>query len=79
MTGSELKECYYTSPSFCDGFTMGIVTVGVQAGIIQPLPKKVTVPQIIAIVKKYLKEHPESLHEEASNLILLSLSKTFDK
>lgn len=41
------------------------------------LPGDTSVDQWMAIVKKYLEDHPEKLHELGVNLIILSLATTF--
>jgi len=41
------------------------------------LPSGVTTNQAIMVIVKYLKEHPEKLHNSASTLILLALQKNF--
>ena len=41
------------------------------------LPKDSSVGQWTAVVKKYLEDHPEQLHEQGVNLIILSLATAF--
>ena len=41
------------------------------------IPKDTTVGQWTAIVKKYLEDHPEELHNEGVNLVILSLATAF--
>lgn len=41
------------------------------------LPSGVTTNQATMVIVKYLKEHPENLHNSASTLILLALQKNF--
>ena len=40
-------------------------------------PKDTNVRQWTAIVKKYLEDHPEELHNEGVNLVILSLATAF--
>ena len=40
-------------------------------------PKDTNVGQWTAIVKKYLEDHPEELHNEGVNLVILSLATAF--
>ena len=41
------------------------------------IPKDTTVGQWTAIVKKYLEDHPEELHNEGVNLVIVSLATAF--
>ena len=41
------------------------------------IPKDTNVGQWTTIVKKYLEDHPEKLHEQGVNLVILSLTTAF--
>ena len=41
------------------------------------IPKDTTVGQWTAIIKKYLEDHPEELHNEGVNLVMVSLATAF--
>ena len=41
------------------------------------IPKDTNVGQWTAIVKKYLEDHPEKLHEQGVNLVIFSLAVAF--
>ena len=60
---------------FCYGFAFG-VSDSIQGEAACP-PEGVTGKQVVSIVKKYLKENPENLHEPADELVTIALMKAF--
>jgi hypothetical protein len=87
-TGNELlADCNSNEPlryAKCMAFEQGVVE-GVQAADTMhggkaaffEIPDGVTVGQCVAVVKKYLNDHPEKLHLDATFSILQALHAAF--
>jgi hypothetical protein len=87
-TGNQLKE-YCSAPkgspawSVCYGYISGAVDAfGALAGLhlVDPMictPPTVTVGQVFAVAQKYLDEHPDQLHFDASSILLEAVGKAF--
>ena len=87
MTGNRLKElCNDTDSSFYDGACLGyIVAVGDilkdgeedVMGFRACIPTSVEYQQSVDVVRKYLNQHPESLHYGVIGLVAHALSEAF--
>lgn len=71
-------EAYFGS-GFCYGYVTGIATTLTWASEENKIctPENVTNEQIASIIRKYLKEHPEMLHESADLLVIIALRRAF--
>jgi len=79
LSGNELKKtCDASDSTFQDGFCFGYV-----AGVFENVKSKICFPigvshsQAVLVVKKYLQDHPERLHQDASGLIVAPLQMAF--
>ncbi len=92
LTGNALLEsCESSSPLFqatCDGYIWGnaegVATMNSNDGKLGTgIPKLICTPngvspkQVIDVVKRYLHNHPESLHESVSVLTFYALAESF--
>jgi hypothetical protein len=79
-SGNDLvADCQLNIPSaegFCYGYVFGVYDVSEAMGGICP-PDGVVGEQIVSIVRKYLKENPESLHYSAASLVVIALDTVF--
>jgi hypothetical protein len=80
VTGNELKEaCDHPTSTYCGAYVSGSVDAlafgdEVRQGVcIPPIPYS----QVMAVVEKYLHDHPEELHRAASLLIYKALKGAF--
>jgi hypothetical protein len=84
MSGNELLKAYKmseggTESNFAGGIVLGMI-IGVSTitqGKYHCRPTKVTNGQLSDIVFKYLKDHPEKLHENASLVIAMAYIEAF--
>ena len=67
------------SDGVCYGYVMGVtdLLIWVNPNVKPCAPSEVTGGQVVAIVRKYLKEHPEKLHEDADFLVMWALQEAF--
>ena len=74
----EDKDPYFGS-GFCHGYIAGVGSMLTWASERNRIcvPDGVTGGQVVSIVRKYLKENPESLHESADLLVTVALGKAF--
>jgi len=72
------KDAYFGS-GFCHGYIAGVGSMLTWASEINRIciPDGVTGGQVVSIVRKYLKENPESLHESGDLLVTIALRKAF--
>jgi 2-methylcitrate dehydratase PrpD len=87
MTGNKLlEECEATEPfrqAFCLGYIMGVTDVDGMDGAAFPerrrtcVPEDVTNGQLLDILVKYLKNHPEERHYSAAVLAIKAITKAF--
>jgi hypothetical protein len=67
----------------CNGYLMGVsghhkLIMGIDAvKVTMCLPEKVTATQLVAVSKKWLKEHPEKLHQHFSVSYLSIMKEAF--
>lgn len=66
------------SVSVCIGYMQGICETVRTLGLIK-LPDNIAPIQAIKIVKKYLKTHPEYLHQNANAIVMAALGEAFPK
>lgn len=86
VTGNNLKE-YCDAPAqtpnilYCDGYTAGALDsfrfMNSSGANLFCEPHGVTGPQLIAMTKKQLDDHPETLHFDASSIILKMMHDNF--
>jgi Rap1a immunity proteins len=68
---------------FCSGFIVGardgavLATKLRDAKAILDVPVEVKQEQMLAVVVKYLNDHPEERHKQAALLVIFALSKAF--
>jgi Rap1a immunity proteins len=68
---------------FCSGFIVGardgavLATKLRDARAILDVPVEVKQEQTLAVVVKYLNDHPEERHKQAALLVIFALSKAF--
>ena len=72
------KEAYFGS-GFCYGYIAGVGSILSWASDSYKIcvPDGVTGGQVLSIVRKYLKENPESLHQPADMLVTVALRRAF--
>ena len=72
------KDAYFGS-GFCHGYIAGVGSMLTWASERNRIciPDGVTGGQVVSIVRKYLKENPESLHESGDLLVTIALRKAF--
>jgi hypothetical protein len=66
----------YLRAGFCQGVVMGIGDVGRLTGHIC-IPESATVSQDERVVLKFLRDHPERLHERDTQLVFEALKQAF--
>jgi hypothetical protein len=81
-TGNKLYEACQDNkkPTYigCEAYILGVTDAQVMIFRKSPcLPQGVTATQILAVVRKYLSDHPAELHGPASELVLKSLENAF--
>jgi hypothetical protein len=68
---------------FCEAFITGVrdgTAMGIALRSAKPIfntPIDVTQKQLMAVVVKYLNDHPEEQHKPASKLVIYALAKAF--
>ena len=86
LLGSDLaRDCSasqnYFSYGSCSGYLMGIAEMMAQPGWPHParacFPDEVGRGQLIAIVKKYIANHPNQLHDPALDIVTAALAQAF--
>lgn len=60
----------------CSAYIVGAFDVASAMKVVCP-PDDVTIGQVTDIVKRYLKEHPENRHYNASSIVVSVMQKTF--
>ena len=67
------------SNGVCYGYVMGVtdLLLWVNTNLKLCAPSEATGGQVVAIVRKFLKEHPEMLHEDADFLVMSALQEAF--
>ena len=67
------------SDGVCYGYVMGVtdLLLWVNPNVKLCAPSEATGGQVVAIVRKFLKEHPEMLHEDADFLVMSALLEAF--
>ena len=74
------KTCTQESDEYvatiCSSFVIGVAQAGISNRIICT-PENVTNGQALAVVTKYMNDHPENLHVGASDLVVASLMEAF--
>ena len=78
LTGSQLKEDgdkIETAPGsyssgYFDGYVLGVLDLTQERLCIA---ERATMGQVLEVVRKYLKDHPEELHLRASDLVIKAL------
>jgi hypothetical protein len=75
-TGNDLIEQCSQNQAFCLGYVAGVADALSASGAICA-PKPVTVGQDVAIVMKYLNDHPERRRYSASSLAAVALGEQF--
>ena len=80
ITGNSLaNDCEKNDSMFQDGFCYGYV-LGVydsNPGDLICAPNGVTGKQLLSIVRKFFRERPEILHDEAAVLVTVALAEAF--
>ena len=84
-TGNDLVEfCDKDDASWKDGFCYGyvsgiaeILTWASAENVKICMPDNVTSKQVVSVVRKYMKNHPEVLHDGADFIIAIALNSAF--
>jgi len=79
-TGMNLQSLCETAPHECSAFALGFVSGAAayqQLGNTFCPPPAVKVPQLTLVISKFLRDHPERLHEDAWRLAGTALSIAF--
>lgn len=74
--GKRLQKTCESKSLFCDGYILGIVDARYDEGTFC-LAGKVDTSRIVDIVKRYLQEHPDYGHVDASVLVSDALREKF--
>jgi len=80
--GDLYEACNGISVQYCRGYISGIFDLGHTVQSITKsnkmcVPPDVSIKQLVAIVTKYLKDHPETWHDAASPTVLMIIGTTF--
>ena len=67
----------FANKALLDKFEQNKTDIGVVYGYCPPLGNRVNYGQFVSIVKKYLNDHPERLHETAASLVLRAIRGAF--
>lgn len=81
-TGNDLQTCNQISGPdeeiVCTAYTKGVLDgILLYAKTVLCIPQGVTQGQILDIVKREIRDHPESRHYTAASLIVVALAKSF--
>ena len=60
----------------CGGYVGGVYDINSVGPLICP-PQGLTVRQLVSVVRKYFRENPEMLHENAAVLVTFALGEAF--
>lgn len=74
---TRLLEDFGSDWSYGVGYVIGVHDAHNEVSFSSP--NEITQNQVIAVVKKYLENHPEKLHYAAPDLICLALQEAFPK
>ena len=77
VAGEALDDLQRLDATYALGFVVGAWEMGVAAGIFGVPSSNVSHGQVCKVVVKYLKNHPEKLHEGGLLLIMDSLFEAF--
>jgi hypothetical protein len=79
FTGNELLNALNSKDPYMNGAAAGFINGYSMAKDedLYCIPPKVTVGQVIGIVRKLLEEHPDKRHQEASAFVAVSLVNAF--
>ena len=78
ITGNKLAgycEEGYEKNGFCYGYVLGVYDSN--PGDLICAPNGVTGKQLLSIVRKFFRERPEILHDEAAVLVTVALAEAF--